>query len=151
MRFGSWKCSSQSWKQMSRHPPAYHSALLLSLLHYFTGKLQCFCVFSVLPSALSAFLWIFLRFCHHAAAAIQFLFAFVLITKLWQRRNEARQAGKKTDEWGVKIMSNLARLFLHSWASAHPCDEVGNMDMHASHSELTDNEKSSITRLEQLG
>lgn len=42
------------------------------LLHYFTGKLQYFCVFSVLPSALSAFLWLFLRFCHHTAAATHF-------------------------------------------------------------------------------
>lgn len=92
-----------------------------------------------------------------------FLFAFVQIR---ERRNEARQEGKNTDERDVKMINNLARFCLHSWATskwnatsrarAHPCCRVHHMTSHHHHgrknwNELMDNEKSSITRLQQLG
>lgn len=97
--------------------------------------------------------------CHYSP----FLFAFVQIRE-W--RNEARQEGKNTDEREVKMMNNLARFCLHSWATskwnatsrarAHPCCRLHHMTSHHHHgrknwNELMDNEKSSITRLQQLG
>lgn len=115
-----------------------------------------FVSFFLLPSALLALYGYSSDF---VAKPLLYLHS-ALLDKIRERRDEERQEGGNMGERGEKAMNDLARVSVDSWAPSRwnaTCMLSPHRMTPARHrrrnnwNELMDNEKSSLTRLQQLG